>query len=320
MSVFEPLAVQYMAKLIADFGLTDFQAAGVVGNGGTESGGFTQIQEIGPTSGRGGLGHFQWTGPRRRDFEAWLARNADKNWQPDTFDANYSMLYRELVGPESHAIPALKAARTLEQATEAFMNKFERPGVPHLENRISWARKALAAYAAAGSPVAVQPPPAQEPPPSTDLVLPQPKKRAGAQAQTINDILPTLIRILTLLQALMSRMGDVSTLVSQTAAKPAPAPPPSKVEPAAVAVGIGSFFTGLFSQLHGTVGPPEGLDSIINLATSPTVAGTLTTLIPLATTALGLTGGWGALAAGAMKIIGPAIMSAAEARKKQGNP
>jgi hypothetical protein len=150
MAKFEELSLRYMVDLIRDFDLKPFQAAAVVGNAGTESGGFTQIQEINPTSGRGGLGHFQWTGPRRRDFEAWLERNADKGWTAETYEANYSMLFRELVGPESATIPALKQAGTIEDATKAFMDKFERPGVPHLDNRISWARKALAAFDASG--------------------------------------------------------------------------------------------------------------------------------------------------------------------------
>jgi hypothetical protein len=39
-----------MRDLMRDFSpLADFQAAGAVGNGGGESGGFTQIQELHPT-------------------------------------------------------------------------------------------------------------------------------------------------------------------------------------------------------------------------------------------------------------------------------
>src|SRR5437868_1683750 len=83
------LAARYMADLIRDFELEDFQAAGIVGNGGTESGGFEKLQEISPTAGRGGLGHFQWTGPRRVAFEQWIARNASKGYGPGVYEANY---------------------------------------------------------------------------------------------------------------------------------------------------------------------------------------------------------------------------------------
>jgi len=48
-SLFKKLAPRMMRDLMRDFSpLADFQAAGVVGNGGGESGGFTQIQELHP--------------------------------------------------------------------------------------------------------------------------------------------------------------------------------------------------------------------------------------------------------------------------------
>src|SRR5688572_19531816 len=110
MAKFDDLAVRYMTDLMRDFGLPDFQAAGIVGNGGAESGGFTEIQEKNPTKkgSAGGYGHFQWTGRtkgnnRRLVFEQWLARNAAKGWTVHTYEANYSMLYRELKGTEKTA-------------------------------------------------------------------------------------------------------------------------------------------------------------------------------------------------------------------------
>jgi hypothetical protein len=80
MSKFTDLAVRYIADLRSDFALEPFQAAGIVGNGGEESGGFEQVHENDPIgAGAGGLGHFQWTGRsstnnRRLLFEQWLAR------------------------------------------------------------------------------------------------------------------------------------------------------------------------------------------------------------------------------------------------------
>lgn len=150
MAKFETNAVKYMVDLIRDFKFADFQAAGIVGNGGYESGGFTKLQEINPTAGRGGYGDFMWTGPRRVEFENWLARNAMKGWTVDTYEANYSFLFRELVGPESATVPAVKATKTLEEATQVFMEKFERPGVPALPGRIEWAKKAFDAFKASG--------------------------------------------------------------------------------------------------------------------------------------------------------------------------
>src|SRR6185503_10553001 len=130
MAKFDDLAVRYMTDLMRDFNLTDFQAAGIVGNGGAESTGFTQVQELNPAvkGAAGGLGHFQWTGRtktnnRRLKFEQWLERNAAKGWTAHTYEANYSMLFRELRGTEKAALAALKKTTTLEDATEVFMRQ-----------------------------------------------------------------------------------------------------------------------------------------------------------------------------------------------------
>jgi hypothetical protein len=320
MGHFEDRAVQYIVKLIADFGLEDFQAAAVPGNFGTESGGFTQTQEINPTSGRGGLGDGQWTGPRRRDFEAWLARNEDKNWQPDTFDANYSMLFRELVGPESHTIPALKAATTLEQATEAFMNQFERPGVPNLPNRISWAKKALAAFHAAGSPVAAKLPPA---PQIGQILAPLPKIDPNQLAPLIQAALPIILQLLTArVQGSTGAQpgqgidlaGILGQLISGLAPQPVtpPPPPPVKVEVAApvnppktgLALSLAGLFTSFGAMATGHLGTPLGM------GTDPTTAGNL---VPLAFTAAaaiastGVFGPAGAVIGRVLGAIGPAL-------------
>src|SRR5262249_36370806 len=64
-----------MADLMRDFGLTDIQAAGILGNIGQECGGFTLWQEAHPLGGgQGGYGWCQWTGPRRTSFFAWCAQ------------------------------------------------------------------------------------------------------------------------------------------------------------------------------------------------------------------------------------------------------
>lgn len=153
---FREWAPRMVADLMRDFGFSDFQAAGIVGNGGHESGGFEQMQELRPTvaGSRGGLGVFQWTGPRRREFEAWLKR---KGWNAHQYEANYSFLFRELIGPEKKTVPAVKAAKTLAEATETFCRVFERPGIVHAAGRLWWAQQALALYRAAPLPQPEQP-------------------------------------------------------------------------------------------------------------------------------------------------------------------
>jgi hypothetical protein len=164
-SLFKRLAPRMMRDLMRDFSpLADFQAAGAVGNGGGESGGFTEIQEVHPTvpGSKGGLGFFQWTGMgtpakpgRRQVFEKLLK---DMGRGADSYDANYEMLRRELKGPERRTIPKLRTARDIDEATLFFMESFERPGVPHYEGRVKWSKMALAAYQAEERKIAKNPP------------------------------------------------------------------------------------------------------------------------------------------------------------------
>ena len=67
---------------------------------------------------------------------------------PDSYDANYEMLRRELKGSERRTIPKLRAAKNIDEATKIFMESFERPGVPHYKGRVKWAKMALEAYQA----------------------------------------------------------------------------------------------------------------------------------------------------------------------------
>jgi len=144
--VFRAKAPGVMQQLIADFDFTDFQAAGILGNIGHECLGFTKLQEIHPVGGgRGGYGWCQWTGPRRRAFEAWAAQ---EGLPLDSDEANYGFLKRELETTEHATVPAVKRASTLEDAVLAFQTKFERPGVPHPAPRVTWGRLALDAFRA----------------------------------------------------------------------------------------------------------------------------------------------------------------------------
>lgn len=144
MTKFDEYAPRIMARLAQDFHFTDpDDTAAIVGNLAHECNGFETLQEIKPTvkGSRGGYGWAQWTGPRRLQYEAWCAR---KGWKGDEFEANYSFLFRELTGPEAGALGMLNAAHGLAAKTEAFMNGYLRPGIPHLEGRIRWAQKARA--------------------------------------------------------------------------------------------------------------------------------------------------------------------------------
>lgn len=133
-----------MKRLQEDFDLTKEQAAGIVGNLGHESGGLKEMQEKNPVvpGSRGGFGWAQWTGPRRRAFEKWAA---DKGLDPTSDEANYGFLKHELQTTERGALAALRKTDTVQEATMAFEDSYERAGVKNYPSRYRWANRALRA-------------------------------------------------------------------------------------------------------------------------------------------------------------------------------
>lgn len=142
---FEKWAVIFMERLIKDFDLSVEDAAAIVGNAGHESGGFKSLQEKRPVvpGSRGGYGIMQWTGPRRRDYEAYAKRNG---LDVSDMETNYKFLFVELSGPEGKVLPRMKKAETLDQKVRVFSEVFLRPGIPHMDSRKIWARRALSAW------------------------------------------------------------------------------------------------------------------------------------------------------------------------------
>lgn len=177
-----------MARLMADFDLSVEDAAAVFGNAGHESAGFRILQEIKPTvvGSRGGYGLFQWTGPRRRNFESYCARNRLK---PADLDANYAFLFVELTGPEAAAIPALRKASTVREKVIAFEQAFERAGVKHYDSRVVWAQKALASYRASQTRTDVLP---SAPPLAPDIPKAPPASPPAASGGWLSSILSAL--------------------------------------------------------------------------------------------------------------------------------
>src|SRR5262249_24881232 len=135
-----------MEKLIDDFDLQDFQAAGILGNIGLECDGFRIMQELKPIGGgRGGFGWCQWTGDRRHLFEAFCSA---QGLSPTSDPANYGYLQRELQTTEKGSIDALKTTTNIIQAVHVFEQKFERAmaGLEHFDRRERWAKLALANF------------------------------------------------------------------------------------------------------------------------------------------------------------------------------
>lgn len=124
-SLYAQRAGLIVTDLQNSLGLTREQAAGLVGNLGYESGGFKSLQEIAPRGGgRGGYGYAQWTGPRRRNFEAWAKEH---NLDPRSHEANVGFLKHELQSPEyAPFLAQLRQARSIEEASHVTHARFER--------------------------------------------------------------------------------------------------------------------------------------------------------------------------------------------------
>lgn len=147
----------YGPRFMADLGLKSHHVAGIFGNFAVESDQFRALQEYKPVvaGSRGGWGWAQWTGPRRRQFEAWADANGLKR---DDSEAFYGFAVHELRTTEKAALTALKRATTVEAAAEAFMRGYERPGVPHVQKRKLFAREAHALLAGEDVPSAPRKP------------------------------------------------------------------------------------------------------------------------------------------------------------------
>lgn len=122
--------------------------AAVLGNIGGETGGFQHMQELRPVvaGSRGGYGWCQWTGVRRRQFEAWCR---EQGVLPSSDEANLGFLCHELRTSERRTLPALMNAQGLRAKVIAFERTFERAGIPHHDGRVRWAKIALSAFAPA---------------------------------------------------------------------------------------------------------------------------------------------------------------------------
>lgn len=156
---FEARGGWMVRRLAAELGLTSDQAAGLVGNLGYESAGLKTLQEIAPlvAGSRGGYGWAQWTGPRRRKFEAWCA---ERRLAPASDEANYGFLLHELRGEYAGFLARLRRCSTLAEACRLTHKEYETPA-DVLEGsyrsgsaRLKYAERALAGGAAAHPPLA----------------------------------------------------------------------------------------------------------------------------------------------------------------------
>lgn len=121
-------------------GASEPVAKGIVANMRAESGLNPGINELRPVvkGSRGGYGLNQWTGPRRRQYEAF-AKERGKDFSD--VETQLDFTFWEFQNTEKRAWEALQGATTAEQAAIIYSNKFLRPGVPHLSKRRQYARE-----------------------------------------------------------------------------------------------------------------------------------------------------------------------------------
>lgn len=181
----------YIHRLKSDMKCGKWDACVVLGAAGHESKGLTDMQEDKPTvpGSRGGYGWMQWTGPRRKEYEAFCARHK-LNAASD--EANYQFMVHELKNTyESKVMAALFKVSAFDDKVEVFEKEYLRSGVKNWPSRQRWAQVALAAYnkylddIGADEPIVPTPAPTPVPPPLPRPPVSDTTKKGGIVAGII---------------------------------------------------------------------------------------------------------------------------------------
>ena len=134
---------------LIDRGMPEHIALGFGGNFAVESGFDAGINERNPLveGSRGGFGYAQWTGPRRRQLEAFAQANGAPVHDPNV---QLDFLMHELATTEKGAAQAIFAAQDPATAARLVSEKFLRPGIPHLDRRMAETQALAQALSAGG--------------------------------------------------------------------------------------------------------------------------------------------------------------------------
>jgi hypothetical protein len=128
-----------MTRLVEEQGLPPVAAAGVVGNLMHESG--LKPGAVGDSG--SSIGWAQWHADRKDDFKVWAKSNG---LDPNTDETNYAYLIHDLETNYPEVLAKLKKAKSHEEASDIFMEEYERPGIKARSSRIGNAKSALDAY------------------------------------------------------------------------------------------------------------------------------------------------------------------------------
>lgn len=131
-----PQGAQSIRDGLLSRGLPEHIADAFIMNFQDESGLDSSINETSPLveGSRGGFGLAQWTGPRRRELEAF----AEQRGVPvSDVDLQMDFLMTELQGSESRAAQSIMSAPDAGSAAAAIVNKFLRPAESHRASRVA---------------------------------------------------------------------------------------------------------------------------------------------------------------------------------------
>ncbi|MEM6650978.1 MAG: phage tail tip lysozyme [Pseudomonadota bacterium] len=140
--------VGYVFGRLIETGMEPHIAAGFVGNFMQESGAGLNPRAIGDNGNSFGIA--QHNGPRRHALIRF-AQARGRSW--DDLDTQIAFVLHELETTEAGAWARIRSARTAEEAAALVSQHFERPGVPHLNRRLSYANGVIDQFESGSVPV-----------------------------------------------------------------------------------------------------------------------------------------------------------------------
>lgn len=130
--------IGYVFGKLLELGYEPHIAAAIVGNFMVESGPGLNTRAVGDGGNAFGMG--QWNGPRRRQYLAFAAR---RGAAPDDLDTQIAFLDWELKNTEAGNFARVLEAPDAAAAAAIFSNEVWRPGIPHLDRRVGFARQIM---------------------------------------------------------------------------------------------------------------------------------------------------------------------------------
>lgn len=133
--------VGYVFGRLLSLGYEPHIAAGLMGNFMQESGTRLNTAAVGDNGAAIGMG--QWNGPRQRALRAFAAAR-DEDWT--NIDTQIAFFHHEMQTSERGAAARILAAPDAATAARIASEAFWRPGIPHLDRRINFARQIAEQY------------------------------------------------------------------------------------------------------------------------------------------------------------------------------